>query len=249
MADDNIAPPKRQRLPQADRMAAIARVAAELFAERGFHATGSRDLAKASGVSEALLFRYFPNKEELWKAALESCRHNAIAESLRSLPEGEPSTGALVALTWELAEDYILGQTGKRVQDRNTIHRMLLRSLAEDGEFARLLRSDLTKRLTGHVLACLKAAREAGDLDVSPGEMDRTLVGLFHLPLFAAGVYRLPTPPVLQTGSDDRELLETLVRFQLRGVGLTLKAIERELDALKRRTPAEAGNGAEVPGA
>jgi len=39
--------------------------ALELFASRGFQATGIRDLAAASGLSLATLYYYMSNKEEL----------------------------------------------------------------------------------------------------------------------------------------------------------------------------------------
>jgi AcrR family transcriptional regulator len=224
----------RRRLSQADRKDSIAHAAAELFAERGFHATGSRDLAKASGISEALLFRYFPNKEELWKAALESCRRNAIAESLQAIPEKPPSAGGLVALTWELAEDFILNEPGPRVQNRDTIHRMLLRSLAEDGEFARMVAADLSSRLTNYVAACLKAAREAGDLELGATESEDVVSVFFRLQFFAIGAQRLPTPTPVVFDLPDSRLIENLVRFQLRAVGLKFETIERELKALRR---------------
>jgi len=223
----------RQRLSQADRMAQIARAAAQLFAERGFHAAGTRDLAKASGVSEALLFRYFPNKDELWKAALEACRHNAIADSLRALREQPPSTAGLVALTWELADDYVLDTPKQRAQDRNIIHRMLLRSLAEDGEFARLVRDDLSRLLSKYVVSCLAAARETGDLEISAEESLEILGDLFRLPLFAIGAQRLPTPQLMKGDPDDEALIEALVRFQLRAVGIKQAVIEREIESLK----------------
>jgi AcrR family transcriptional regulator len=222
-------PSRRQRLKSSDRKVAIAHAAAELFAERGFHATGSRDLAKACGVSEALMFRYFPNKEELWKAALESCRRNAIADSLRRIPEQEPSTEALVALTRELAAEFIGSGTDERHQNRDTIHRMVLRSLAEDGEFARQQASDLAVRLSSYVIACLGAARNAGDLALEPQEDEWTMATLYRLSLFAIGVQRLPSPPAAEFPGTEAELIDNFVRFQLRGLGLRPEAIERSL--------------------
>ncbi len=41
------------------------------FARSGFKGTRSRDLARAAGVSEALIFKHFPNKRALQKAIIE----------------------------------------------------------------------------------------------------------------------------------------------------------------------------------
>src|SRR5882672_10912340 len=41
------------------------------FAESGFRGTRSRDLARAAGVSEALIFKHFPNKRAIQRAIIE----------------------------------------------------------------------------------------------------------------------------------------------------------------------------------
>ncbi|MBI5013895.1 MAG: TetR/AcrR family transcriptional regulator [Deltaproteobacteria bacterium] len=48
-----------------DNRARILERAAELFCERGFEATTTRDVAVASGVAAGTLFNYFPTKETL----------------------------------------------------------------------------------------------------------------------------------------------------------------------------------------
>jgi AcrR family transcriptional regulator len=43
----------------------VRRAAVELFAARGFHGTGIRDLAQAAGLSSATLYHYMGTKEDL----------------------------------------------------------------------------------------------------------------------------------------------------------------------------------------
>ncbi len=50
--------------------AAILGAAQELFAERGYERATVRDIAGRAGVNQALLFRYFGNKDELFRAAI-----------------------------------------------------------------------------------------------------------------------------------------------------------------------------------
>ncbi len=54
----------RQQQASATK-ARIAEAAMRLFAEQGFAATSTRQIAQAAGVSEGLIFRYFPTKLEL----------------------------------------------------------------------------------------------------------------------------------------------------------------------------------------
>jgi len=58
------------RISAADRKASIIRSAAALFGEKGFNGTKTREIASRAGVSEALIFKHFPSKEELYAAIL-----------------------------------------------------------------------------------------------------------------------------------------------------------------------------------
>lgn len=56
--------PARRRLSPKEREQQIVQMAVEFFAENGFEAS-TRDLAKVLGVTQPLLYRYFPNKEAI----------------------------------------------------------------------------------------------------------------------------------------------------------------------------------------
>ena len=43
----------------------------ELFAKKGFRGTTTRDLATHAEINEAIIFRYFNTKEELYSAIIE----------------------------------------------------------------------------------------------------------------------------------------------------------------------------------
>jgi len=61
------------KLSSEERRSAIIHAVRRVFAEKGFHGTTTRELALAAGVSEALLFKHFPNKEALFSAMLMAC--------------------------------------------------------------------------------------------------------------------------------------------------------------------------------
>ena len=54
-----------------ERRAQILRAAVELFARKGFTGTTTKEIAQSVGVSEAMLFRHFASKDELYGAILD----------------------------------------------------------------------------------------------------------------------------------------------------------------------------------
>jgi AcrR family transcriptional regulator len=58
------------RISRPEREASIIAAAARLFAAKGFNGTTTREISKTAGISEALLFKYFPTKRALYAAIL-----------------------------------------------------------------------------------------------------------------------------------------------------------------------------------
>jgi AcrR family transcriptional regulator len=64
---------RSNRRPSADeRREAILREGLSCFAARGFSGTTTREVAARVGITEAALYRYFPSKEALYSAIIES---------------------------------------------------------------------------------------------------------------------------------------------------------------------------------
>lgn len=61
----------RNRMPGGDRREQILHGAMELFAEKGFRGATTREIAQHLGISEALMFKYFPSKEALYRAIIQ----------------------------------------------------------------------------------------------------------------------------------------------------------------------------------
>jgi AcrR family transcriptional regulator len=60
-----------QRMSKAGRQEQILEGAMLLFAQKGFRGTTTREIAQRLGISEALMFKYFPTKQELFRAIIQ----------------------------------------------------------------------------------------------------------------------------------------------------------------------------------
>jgi len=124
-------------LSAEQRRAAIIVAVRRVFAERGFHGTTTRALAAAAGVSEALLFKHFPDKEALFSAMQLACSSQDM-DRYERLEALEPSASTLVLMVHFLVS--VIVRAGTSGDDERVIQdRLALRSLTEDGEFVRLL--------------------------------------------------------------------------------------------------------------
>jgi TetR/AcrR family transcriptional regulator len=64
-----------------ERRRQLLDVAIELFSQRGFSGTTTREIAAAAGVTEAIIFRHFASKQDLYSAILD---HATAASSMES---------------------------------------------------------------------------------------------------------------------------------------------------------------------
>ena len=119
------------RMSAEDRKLQILRVAVSLFSRKGFGGTTTKEIALAAGVSEAMVFRHYATKQELYSAILD---HKACSGDTMN-----PEAMVCEAL--------------KEKDDRAVFERLALGALTHhemDPEFQRLL---LHSALEGHELA------------------------------------------------------------------------------------------------
>ena len=64
-------PPPQKRLKAEERRIQLLRIAKELFSEHGFENTTAKAIAAAAGVTEAIVFRHFGSKQELYANILD----------------------------------------------------------------------------------------------------------------------------------------------------------------------------------
>lgn len=216
---------KSQRLPGDQRREVILKASLPLFAERGFDAVTTKEIAEVAGMSEALLYRHFASKHDLYEAILAHCVMNSGEEASRveALPD---STSTLVLAVWVLLFKLQRCRDQGPLRD-DDIPRLILRSLLGDGSFARSFIAASSAIWVDKLGRCVNAAVAAGDLEDGFDESALSIWFAHHLSA-AINFFTLPRTPVVQyPGGNDRVwLFDRSVVFCLRGLGVTSAAIK-----------------------
>lgn len=130
----------RRRISAPSRRQQILEVATRLFSRQGFHGTTTQQIARQAGITEALVFRHFPRKQDLYWAVLEfKSRASAGRELLlHALRDPRPETEVLA----EIAEDIL-----RRNSTDETLTRLLLFSALEEHRLSqRFFRTHVAER-------------------------------------------------------------------------------------------------------
>ena len=212
------------RLSAEARKEAIVEAVQDVFAEKGFDGTTTRELAKAAGVSEALLYKHFPSKESLYAAMLDACAKGpTFAEASRIL-ELKSSTSTLVIMVHFMISHYVLGRAGD--SHRAALNALLVRSLLGDGEFVRLMHKKLAAAWLKKFEACLNAAAKAREMNDVPIRRDLCVWFVQHV-AFSLMLHLQPKVAAVDYKVSKEELVSQATWFALLGVGLKEEAARR----------------------
>ena len=212
------------RLSAEARKEAIVEAVQDVFAEKGFDGTTTRELAKAAGVSEALLYKHFPSKESLYAAMLDACAKGpTFAEASRIL-ELKSSTSTLVIMVHFMISHYVLGRAGD--SHRAALNALLVRSLLGDGEFVRLMHKKLAAAWLKKFEACLNAAAKAREMNDVPIRRDLCVWFVQHV-AFSLMLHLQPKVAAVDYKVSKEELVSQATWFALLGVGLKKEAARR----------------------
>jgi len=164
---------KRGRPRDPERVKRVLEAAAGQFIEHGFARTSVDAIAKASGVSKVTIYSYFPTKEALFEASVESCTNEVFA----SLPPGALDHGnPEAALT-------LIGTAFLRQLRSDTVvgaFRMMFAAAGEHVDSGEAFYRQGPAKLMHQVAEYLRAANAAGSLSIpSPDEAAGQFLSLF----------------------------------------------------------------------
>src|SRR5215813_395369 len=90
---DATEPRPAPRMTAEDRREQIIEVAVRLFSQKGFRGATTKEIAYAAGVNEAIIFRHFSTKGELYAAIIDRKADSAEMKALRSALAGAMEQG------------------------------------------------------------------------------------------------------------------------------------------------------------
>ena len=104
--------PAYRRLDVDERRSQLLELGTELFTTHSYDELSMAQIARAAGISKALLYHYFPSKEDYFKATLaeaaaELAMRTAPDESLPPLEQLRASTRAYVGWIDERRDSYV----------------------------------------------------------------------------------------------------------------------------------------------
>lgn len=185
-----------KRIDSEARHRQLLHVAMELFSKHGFSGTKTRDIAAAAGVSEAILFRHFASKEDLYQAILATQDHAGAAqwfEEMRAFADARDDAGFFRCLILQIFKSFKTEPTFHRLMMYASLEGHVLADLFHDrwgSKTFRFLRSYIAKRQK-------EGAFRPGDpgaavfFAVSAPLMYATNKCLYDLKLFSVGDQRL----------------------------------------------------------
>ena len=148
----------QKKLPANERKLAIVKAATHLFSERGFRGVTTRELAKACGVSEPVLYEHFADKRQLYAAILEQ----TAAENPSITRRIDEAFASNLAAPQFL---HLIADTIVRFLDRNhNYSRLVLFSALEGHELAQLNFEHHMKPFHTMLVKRLQADIDAGTL-------------------------------------------------------------------------------------
>lgn len=141
--------------PDAARRLLVAAV--EAFAERGYHATTTRDIAGRAGMSPAALYIHYKTKEELLHR-ISRIGHEKALDILRTAAQGEGTATERLA---DAVSSFVRWHAGGR-----TTARVVQYELDSLGPDARAEIIALRRQVDAEVRGIIEEGVAAGDFDV-----------------------------------------------------------------------------------
>jgi TetR/AcrR family transcriptional regulator len=196
------------RLPAEQRRLNLIETAIDLFSRKGFSGTTTKQIAAAAGVTEAIVFRHFATKKDLYTAILE---HRIKGENLeawmaraQTFMDRRDDDGLFRFLVSQIIEQY-----GKETR----FERLVLFAALEGQELAVMhaqIAAPIAKRFIDYIARRQRAgALRKGD----PGAILMAIAGLAKSYAAQKYIYRVCEPTL-----SDKAAIDTLMNISMDGL-------------------------------
>jgi TetR/AcrR family transcriptional regulator len=200
--------PARSRLPAEQRRLTLIETAIDLFSRKGFAGTTTKEIAAAAGVTEAIVFRHFATKQDLYTAILEHRLQGEDIEAWLARAQAFMDQRDDERLFRFLVSE-IIAQYGKEPR----FERLVLFAALEGHELAGMhsqIAAPVAKRFIDYIARRQRAgALRKGD----PGVILMTIVGVAKFYAAQKYIYRVCQPAIA-----DEAVIDTLMNILMNGL-------------------------------
>lgn len=198
------------RLHCDDRRSQLLGAALRVFSRKGFQGTRTREIAAEAGINEALVFRHFPTKEDLYEAILrQRADERAVEEIIESL--NEPGRARDDEAYFLIFAEKLL----EALRSQPEFFRLMLFSGLENHAMARDFRQVHIRPLYDAVARYIGLRQKEGAFrkDVRPVVAIRALAGMLVHFVLVTEVYGDVSPRIARS-----ELIRSFTSIFLKGM-------------------------------
>jgi AcrR family transcriptional regulator len=162
------------RMAAEDRRQQILDVAVKLFSQKGFRGTTTKEIALAAGVNEAIIFRHFATKSDLYAAIIDgkagSAKVKAVQNAIKEGVDSRDDRKLFESVAFHLLEFH---------EHDDTAMRLLLYSALEGHELAEMIfRNHISKAQRQLADYVKRRISEGAFRRVDPGSAVRGFLGM-----------------------------------------------------------------------
>ena len=197
------------RMSAVDRRNQLIEVAIDLFSRKGFGGTTTREIAAAAGVTEAIIFRHFATKQELYKAILDTrCAMpdaQAWFSETRQFMDNNDDEGLFRALISTIVEC-------KREDPR--FERLLLHAALEGHELAIMHHNQFALPIGAQLIEYIEKRQQEGALrQVDPKAVIFAVAGIAQYYAAQKYLYRCADIPM-----SDEAVVDAFLNILMKGL-------------------------------
>jgi TetR/AcrR family transcriptional regulator len=211
----NIPAPAHPRMAAEDRRRQLIETAIDLFSQKGFAGTTTREIAAAAGVTEAIIFRHFATKQDLYQAILTykcDAGMKPWMEELNAIMDADDDEGLIRSLVTHMLAFH---------REDPRFHRLMLHAALEGHEIA-IIHHNQVKMPMGAKLMDYIARRQAAGA-IRPADPGSVVLAIAGIPQFYALQKYVYQSADFQFADD--QVIETFVQILSTGLltGTTTK--------------------------
>jgi TetR/AcrR family transcriptional regulator len=209
---------KPVRLSALHRRQQLVTVAIDLFSQKGFNGTTTREIAAAAGVTEAIIFRHFKTKEHLYTAIIDQRLSSPLTAVWMAGLRQSMDCNDDEAVIRQLIEAII--STHK---NHPKFERLMMYAALERNEIALLYMQKITAQIVETLSGYFSRRQREGRLRaVSPDTVLIAVVGMAQHYALCKYVHSFNDP-----GLSDEQAIESFTRIAMNGLILPVLTLNK----------------------